>query len=145
MDLGQKILFSYPSNDKRQRHPFKPRNAGNVLHSMDCTDIVIGTSKTIGSGTSMKSLHRVYDAYTRDRSTPKRDDFYGGKEDLTGAFAYEDAEGFTVVAFQRKLESSDPTDHTLSKGLTHIIWAYGQGKGELLSQSPQSKSIIFHQ
>lgn len=31
--------------------------------------------------------HRILDSYTRDRSTPRVDEFYGGQDDLTAAAA----------------------------------------------------------
>ena len=40
------------------------------LHPMDCTDMVIGMAR--------HNYSKVYDAYTRDRSTPQPDHFYGG-------------------------------------------------------------------
>jgi len=103
-----------------KRNSYQPRSSS--VHPMDCADIVIGTARG--------SLHRVYDAYTRDRSTPMRDSFYGGEEDLTGACAFEDDDGFTTVAFQKKLTRNEPTDHTITKGLTHVIWAMGQQEGD---------------
>ncbi len=54
------------------------------------------------------SLGRVLDAYTRDRSTPHPDPFFGGEEDLTAALAYEE-DGETVVAFRRKVRGEFPS------------------------------------
>jgi len=65
-----------------------------------------------------------------DRSTPMRDTFFGGQDDLTGALAFEDDEGYTTVAFQKKLTRTEPTDHSIIKGLTHFIWAMGQQEGD---------------
>ena len=76
-----------------KKHKYQPRGRA---HAMDCTDIVIGTAKG--------RFSRVYDAYTRDRSTPKPDSFYGGEDDITGACAFEDDEGFTTVRLPKKAE-----------------------------------------
>ena len=102
------------------KHPYTPKS--KYLHPMDCNDIVIGSAKG--------DLHRVYDAYTRDRSTPQRDSFYGGSDDLTGAFAYEDEEGYTVIGFQKSLNNMEQSDQPIVSGIMHVIWAFGQEKGE---------------
>lgn len=65
-----------------------------VAHPMDCTDLVIG------SAIGMRS--RIGDYYTRDRSTPQRDDFYGGTESLTGAVGSE-MSGVTRILFRKKI------------------------------------------
>ena len=44
---------------------------GSDFHAMDCTDIVIGMARGDTS--------RVFDYYTRDRSTPLRDSQYDGE------------------------------------------------------------------
>jgi hypothetical protein len=61
---------------------------------MDCTDMVIGTARG--------HLSRIGDYYTRGRSTPQYDSFYGGSESLTAAFGYEEY-GFTTIIFRKKL------------------------------------------
>ena len=58
---------------------------------MDCQDIIVG--KVQGD------LSNVGDYYTRDRSTPKRDEFYGGKDDLTAAVGWEE-NGITTIMFR---------------------------------------------
>ena len=63
------------------------------LHPMDCMDIVIGTVDR-GSGRS-----RVGDYYTRDRSTPQPDSFYGGEDDLSGAEGWV-SDGNTHIMFR---------------------------------------------
>ena len=65
---------------------------------MDCTDIVIGTA--IGNEA------RVGDYYTRDRSTPRHDEFWGGTQSLTAALGRE-VDGVTTIMFRRKLEGKD--------------------------------------
>ena len=62
---------------------------------MDCTDIVIGAAR---GGKS-----RVLDYYTRDRSTPMRDEFYNGVQSLTAAVG-EEENGYTTILFRRKLQ-----------------------------------------
>ena len=39
------------------------------------------------------------DYYTRDRSTPRRDEFYGGNDDLTAAVGWEE-NGVTTIMFR---------------------------------------------
>ena len=66
---------------------------------MDCTDIVIGSA--IGK------LSRVRDYYTRDRSTPRPDEFYGGSQSLTAAVGQETDDGMTTIIFRRPLDSTN--------------------------------------
>ena len=88
-------------------------------------------------GMARGSLGRVFDAYTRDRSTPHPDAFFGGSDDLTAALAYEE-DGETVVAFRRRLSSSDPADHGIEPGrLMQLIWAHGQD-ADMYSHIPLS-------
>ena len=61
---------------------------------MDCTDVVIGFA--------YGDLSYVADYYTRDRSTPRRDEFYGGVDSLTGAVGGE-VDGTTTIIFRKKL------------------------------------------
>ena len=49
--------------------------------------------------------HRIRDYYTRDRSSPQEDDFYGGQYSLTDAVAVE-RNGVTKAVFRRKLTTS---------------------------------------
>ncbi len=46
------------------------------------------------------NLVRAGDHYTRDRSTPRRDSFYGGEEDLAGVIGWEE-DGKTTIMFRR--------------------------------------------
>ena len=64
------------------------------------------------------------------RSTPKDDEAYGGEDDLTAAYGYEDADGTTIV-FRRKMRASHPSDHDLDDNM-HVIWAAGQKNGKTL-------------
>jgi hypothetical protein len=70
--------------------PWVPRDAG--LHAMDCTDIVVGTAH----GNS----YRVMDYYTRDRSTPRPDSFWGGEDSITAALGWEQ-DGVTTIVFRK--------------------------------------------
>lgn len=88
---------------------------------MDCTDIVMGVARG--------NLSRVFDMYTRDRSTPRPDEFYGGRDDLSAAFAYEE-DGHTVVLFRKPLLASELTDQPLEDTPTLVIWARGQEHGD---------------
>ena len=64
------------------------------LHPMDCMDIVVGMVHGDRS--------RVGDYYTRDRSTPRLDTFYGGSEGLiaAGGKEYDD---YTIIKFRKSL------------------------------------------
>lgn len=88
---------------------------------MDCTDIVIGSARG--------NTSRIGDYYTRDRSTPRMDNFWGGKNDLTAAIGFE-KDGQTTILFRKKLQSKEPTDHSIEEGLMHVIFAQGQEKGK---------------
>ena len=62
---------------------------------MDCTDIILGSARGQQS--------RVGDYYTRDRSSPRSDAFYGGgSNSLTAAIGKEE-NGVTTILFRRKL------------------------------------------
>ena len=63
---------------------------------MDCVDIVIGAARG--------SQSRILDYYTRDRSTPRIDDFYGGVDSLTAAVGMEQ-DGMTNIKFRRQLHT----------------------------------------
>lgn len=71
-------------------------NVAGEFHAMDCTDIVVGMA--IGSES------RVGDYYTRDRSTPRHDEFYGGTQSLTAALGRE-VDGVTTIMFRKKIDS----------------------------------------
>ena len=66
------------------------------MHPMDCTDIVIGTARG--------NQYRILDYYTRDRSTPRMDEFYGGSQSLTGAVGKEE-DGVTTIIFRKSLSA----------------------------------------
>lgn len=57
----------------------------------------------IGAARGMRSW--VGDYYTRGRSTPQRDEFYGGSESLTAAAGFE-KDGYTYILFRRKLKGT---------------------------------------
>ena len=87
------------------------------LHPMDCQDIIIGKARG--------DLSNVGDYYTRDQSTPKRDEFYGGKNDLKAAIGWEQS-GKTTIMFQKPINSDDAhTDNGFKSDIT-LIWAYGE-------------------
>jgi hypothetical protein len=101
-----------------------PKRA-DAFHSMDCMDIVIGAVH----GEDKSTVSRVGDYYTRDRSTPQPDTFYGGVSDLTGAVGWE-SDGATHIMF-RKLASKSNVgsqgngDHDFA-GEMVFIWAHGR-------------------
>ncbi len=84
---------------------------------MDCQDIVIASVRE-------GSLSNVGDYYTRDRSTPQRDEFYGGDSDLTAAIGWEE-DGTTTVMFRRPLKGGAKADHDFG-GELEFIWAHGR-------------------
>lgn len=90
------------------------------FHPMDCTDMVIGTA--IGDRS------RIGDYYTRDRSTPRLDNFYGGEESLTGALGWE-VDGRTYIMFRKPVKAIDDADHDFL-GTLSFIWAHGQENAE---------------
>ena len=71
---------------------------------------------------------KVYDAYTRDRSTPMADQFYNGMDDLTAAAGYEE-NGVTTIVFRKKVKATDLSDHTIENEDMMLIWAVGQSEG----------------
>lgn len=46
---------------------------------------------------------RVYDSFSRDRSTPKADTYFGAMNSLTAAIGKEE-NGVTTILFRRKLK-----------------------------------------
>lgn len=100
---------------------------------MDCTDIVIGTARG--------EMSRIWDYYTRDRSTPRLDTFYGGKSELTATGGFE-KDGITTIIFRKKLSADEPTDHSITDDLMHVIWAKGQ-VSELKTDDYYHKQIFI--
>ncbi|KAB7506882.1 hypothetical protein Anas_02118 [Armadillidium nasatum] len=98
-----------------KKNPYTPR--GKTLHPMDCIDVVIGMAR----GT----YYRAFDYYTRDRSTPRIDEFWGGEDSLTAVFGWE-RDGETTILFRKTLKADHPTDFEIKDELMHIIWARGQ-------------------
>lgn len=90
-------------------------------------------------GGARGKLSRVLDYYTRDRSTPRLDSFWGGQDDLTSATGWE-KDGKTTLVFRRKVRSTDGSDHALDSGEMHVIWARGQEQGNYV-HSPKSGKI----
>ena len=62
---------------------------------MDCTDMVIGMARD--------NFYRINDYYSRDRSTPNVDEFWGGEQSLTAALGWE-KDGETTILFRKKLK-----------------------------------------
>lgn len=94
---------------------------------MDCIDLVMGAARG--------PLSKIRDYYTRDRSTPRVDSFWGGIDDITSATGWEEEEQ-TVLIFRRKLVTKDEADNDID-GEMHVIWARGQEPGEYV-HSPKS-------
>lgn len=115
-----KFLCADFSDRKANLNYYTPRHDFNA---MDCTDIVIGAARGMAS--------RVGDYYTRDRSTPQHDEFYGGKSDLTLGTGFE-MNGVTTIIFRKKVTANEATDYNLNNGLMHVIWAKGQEPGNYI-------------
>ncbi|XP_020710533.2 uncharacterized protein LOC105690351 isoform X4 [Athalia rosae] len=107
-----------PTHKYTPKHDFNP---------MDCTDIVIGSARGM--------THRIGDYYTRDRSTPRPDSFWGGSDGLTAAMGFE-KDGITTIAFRRKLETNEMSDHRIVDAAMHVIWAKGQEPGKFVHDPP---------
>jgi len=54
-------------------------------------------------GSAIGKLHRVRDYYSRDRSTPRIDEFYGGSQSLTAAVSEESVDGVTTVMWRKPI------------------------------------------
>ena len=106
-------------------HKYTPKHD---FHPMDCTDIVIGMARGM--------RHRIGDYYTRDRSTPRLDTFWGGQDSLTAAMGFE-RDGVTTILFRKKLTSTEGfTDHDIIDGDMQVIWAKGQEPGKYIHYPP---------
>jgi len=92
-----------------------PKPRGKDFHPMDCTDMVIGFARD--------GLGRVGDYYTRDRSTPRLDEDWGGESDVLDSHAWEE-DGITTMRVVRR-ETGGVADHPL-KGKLLLIWAHGR-------------------
>ncbi|KAL0811063.1 hypothetical protein ABMA28_010340 [Loxostege sticticalis] len=108
----------FPAHEYAPKFDFNP---------MDCTDIVIGTARG--------NYHRVLDYYTRDRSTPRVDTFWGGHDDITAAAGFEE-NGVTTIMFRKKIKAKEPTDHSIVDDLMHVIWARGQEPNKYVHSPP---------
>lgn len=95
-----------------------PKPRGTDFNAMDCTDMVVGLARGARGA--------LADFYTRDRSTPRQDSFWGGKDDLTSGSVWEDSTK-TIMRFKKKI-SSDTADHAF-QGRMHFIHAVGQSEG----------------
>jgi len=92
-----------------------PAPRGKDFHPMDCTDVVVGMARG--------ERGAVADYYTRDRSTPRRDAFWGGKDDLTSGSVWE-SNGKTFLRFKKRIRD-DSADHPF-QGKLHFVYATGQ-------------------
>ena len=70
------------------------------------------------------------------RSTPRRDTFWGGGNDVTAALGFE-RDGETTIIFRKKIKPDGFTDHEIVNEDMHVIWAVGQEPGEY-SHVPKS-------
>jgi len=79
---------------------------------MDCVDVVIGAARGRRS--------RILDYYTRDRSTPRTDDFYGGMDSLTGAVGIE-RDGMTYIKFRRRLSAGKTSPNKMKYNMIVVF------------------------
>ncbi|EDV20800.1 uncharacterized protein TRIADDRAFT_60676 [Trichoplax adhaerens] len=86
-----------------------------VNHSMDCMDMVIGSARG--------NLFRLFDYYSRDRSSPREDSFYQGSDSLTAAVGIE-INGITTLRWRRNLVANESSDHNITNSIMDIIYAY---------------------
>lgn len=87
--------FHFVSEPVSGASPFVPKGD---FHAMDCTDIIMGSA--------VAHYYRIEDYYTRDRSTPKVDRYWGGDDSLTAALGWE-VDGVTTILFRRKLDGKN--------------------------------------
>jgi len=101
-----------------QRFPenVKPPVTPKQLHLMDCQDIVIGKVRN--------GLSNIGDYYTRDRSTPRRDDFFSGDDDLESAVGFE-VDGTTTIIFRKPTMAQHGSDNSFVNTV-QLIYAFGQ-------------------
>lgn len=118
------VICRYIASSPAATHKYTPKHDFNP---MDCTDMIIGSAR----GTS----HRIGDYYSRDRSTPRRDSYWGGKDSLTAAMGFE-KDGVTTIVFRRKLAANEPTDHEIADSEMLVIWAKGQEPGNYIHVPP---------
>ena len=110
-----------PENSDKSCQSFPedaPTPLGSDLQPMDCTDMVVGMARGM--------MGKIGDYYTRDRSTPRPDMFWGGRDDLLAGGVWEEG-GRTVMVFRKNI-SGGVADQPL-QGVTHLIWAMGQSGG----------------
>ncbi|XP_055339646.1 uncharacterized protein LOC129589127 isoform X2 [Paramacrobiotus metropolitanus] len=121
LDLAARSLdiLTYSDNSDAL---IRPRRQAEELHPMDCTDMVVGIARS--------SYGQVGDYYTRDRSTPRPDGFYGGMESLSAGIVYEE-DGWTTLRFIRTLAALEPTDHAFIPGPMHVVFARGPDASSL--------------
>jgi len=124
--LGWRPLTATKACQKFPAHLSTPR--GRDFNGMDCTDMVIGKARG--------ALGRVADYYTRDRSTPRQDEDFGGESDLLKSHAWE-SEGKTNMRILRRAVGG-VADHPL-QGQLHLIFAHGQ-----LSDFYQPDQLKYH-
>ena len=79
-----------------------------TIHPMDCADVVVGQARG--------QRFRILDYYTRDRSTPRRDSFYGGEDDITAAVGKE-VNGMTSIKFRRQVVTGEYVNTRWSNSL----------------------------
>ncbi|EDV20019.1 uncharacterized protein TRIADDRAFT_61435 [Trichoplax adhaerens] len=111
------LAFGPPGSPGESNQAESDAKKTPVKHSMACTDMVIGSVR----GNTV----RIFDYYSRDRGTPRKDSYYGGIDSITSAVGSE-VNGVTTLRWRKKLAADGPTDHTIIDAPLDIIYAYGQ-------------------
>ncbi|CAB3403868.1 unnamed protein product [Caenorhabditis bovis] len=108
-EAGVKVSQELPARVKRSV-------AKRATSGMHCADMVVGM---VSSGRA-----RVVDMYSPSKATPMMDEFFGGKNSLTSAAAFQE-DAVTTVIFRKKLQSSEKWDNSFVPGPMTVIWAHG--------------------
>lgn len=101
-----------------------PPKVAKQLHLMDCQDVVVGKVRN--------GMSNVGDYYTRDRSTPRRDEIYGGTDDLEGAAGFEE-DGYTTIIFRKPVSANHGSDNPFVNEL-EVIYAFGQANSDFYKE-----------
>jgi hypothetical protein len=85
----------------------------------------------------------VYDMFSTGIWGPHPEDTeLGGSSDIS-VFGGSETDGYTVIEFQRALDTGDADyDHTLVPGDNSIIWAFGTGDSLTIQHSTRGSGSI---
>ncbi|XP_060570067.1 uncharacterized protein LOC132728442 [Ruditapes philippinarum] len=132
------LLLPFPDKPEgscNEQFPGNSSTSGVPVTGMDCMDLVVGTARG--------SYSRIADYYTRDRSAPRFDSFYGGEDSLTAAIG-DEVDGYTRILFRRKLQASDVADYDITNSTMHVSWARGQKETARVDYPGTSPSLPYY-